>query len=151
MAAPTNLSHKSIVQVENYKAKDAEFANQTDVEFLTIGLAQWDKNKSEIERAISAKVWRYDNNNSKWSRQSEELPIHRVLDLCILLLASIIKDQNIDLPNSNLGETIIDTEKDKFKYVYKYYQKNKKKIDPRVIELERLIKLFYKKEAIKPL
>jgi len=32
---------------------------------------------------ISAKVWRYTG--EKWSRQSEELPLHRVLDLAILV------------------------------------------------------------------
>ena len=35
--------------------------------------ARWD---------ISAKVWRHTG--EKWSRQSEELPLHRVLDLAIL-------------------------------------------------------------------
>ena len=33
---------------------------------------------------ISAKVWRYTG--EKWSRQSEELPLHRVLDLAILIV-----------------------------------------------------------------
>ena len=33
---------------------------------------------------ISAKVWRYTG-EEKWSRQSEELPLHRVLDLAILI------------------------------------------------------------------
>lgn len=32
---------------------------------------------------ISAKVWRYTG--ERWSRQSEELPLHRVLDLAILV------------------------------------------------------------------
>jgi hypothetical protein len=32
---------------------------------------------------ISAKVWRHTG--EKWSRQSEELPLHRVLDLAILV------------------------------------------------------------------
>ena len=32
---------------------------------------------------ISAKVWRHTG--GKWSRQSEELPLHRVLDLAIFL------------------------------------------------------------------
>jgi hypothetical protein len=31
---------------------------------------------------VSAKVWRHTG--GKWSRQSEELPLHRVLDLAIL-------------------------------------------------------------------
>jgi hypothetical protein len=35
------------------------------------------------EGDISAKVWRYTG--EKWSRQSEELPLHRVLDLAILV------------------------------------------------------------------
>ena len=35
---------------------------------------------------ISAKVWRYTG--EKWSRQSEELPIHRVIDLAILVCRS---------------------------------------------------------------
>ncbi|MDD2454676.1 MAG: DUF6530 family protein, partial [Synergistaceae bacterium] len=47
---------------------------------LSLGLAQWnDRGKVEI----SAKVWRYTG--EKWSRQSEELPLHRVLDLAILV------------------------------------------------------------------
>ena len=45
-----------------------------------MGLAQWnDRGKVDI----SAKVWRYTG--EKWSIQSEELPLHRVLDLAILV------------------------------------------------------------------
>jgi len=45
-----------------------------------LGLAQWnDRGKVDI----SAKVWRYTG--EKWSRQSEELPLHRVLDLAIFV------------------------------------------------------------------
>ena len=45
-----------------------------------LGLAQWnDRGKVDI----SAKVWRYTG--EKWSRQSEELPLHRVLDLALLI------------------------------------------------------------------
>ena|ERR1700741_2360151 len=149
METPVHLSHKPIVHVKDYKSKDAQFSNDSDARSLSIGLAQWDKEKDLIDRAISAKVWRYDTNNSKWSRQSEELPMHRVLDLSILLMASLIKDQNIDLPDSTLGETIISSEEENFKYIYKYYQKNKTKFDPRVKELDRLIKKFMEKERIK--
>lgn len=43
-------------------------------------MAQWnDRGKVDI----SAKVWRYTG--EKWSRQSEEMPLHRVLDLAILV------------------------------------------------------------------
>ena len=47
---------------------------------LSLGLAQWnDRGKVEI----SAKVWRYTG--EKWSRQSEEPPLHRVLDPALLV------------------------------------------------------------------
>jgi hypothetical protein len=50
-----------------------------------LGLAQWnDRGKVDI----SAKVWRYTG--EKWSRQSEELPLHRVLDLAILVLRALL-------------------------------------------------------------
>lgn len=48
-------------------------------------MAQWnDRGKVDI----SAKVWRYTG--EKWSRQSEELPLHRVLDLAILVCRSMV-------------------------------------------------------------
>ena len=37
---------------------------------------------------ISAKVWRHTG--EKWSRQSEELPLHRVLDLAILTCRAML-------------------------------------------------------------
>jgi hypothetical protein len=43
-------------------------------------LAQWnDRGKVDI----FAKVWKHTG--EKWSRQSEELPLHRVIDLAILV------------------------------------------------------------------
>lgn len=45
---------------------------------------------------LSAKVWRYTG--EKWSRQSEELPIHRVFDLASLLCASMSYAKNDTLP-----------------------------------------------------
>ena len=149
METPENLSHKPIIHVKDYQNKDAQFSNETDARSLSIGFAQWDKQKDLLDRAISAKVWRWDENNNKWSRQSEELPVHRVLDLSILLIASLIKDENADLPDSTLGETIVPSQEDNFKYIYKYYMKNKGKFDPRVKELERLIKKFMEREKLK--
>jgi hypothetical protein len=148
METPTHLSHKPIVHVQNYYNKDAQFSNETDAQSLSIGLAQWDKGLENHERAISAKVWRYNSDGNKWSRQSEELPLHRVIDLGILLFASLIKDEGIDLPTSNLGETIIPSESKNFKYIYKYYSANKKNLDPRIIELEKLIHKFLKRENV---
>jgi hypothetical protein len=79
MKIPTTLKHKPVIVSENYENVDGRYAYNTDAKGLSLGLAQWnDRGKVDI----SAKVWRYTG--EKWSRQSEELPIHRVLDLAIL-------------------------------------------------------------------
>ena len=80
MKIPTNLKHKPVIACENYANIDGRAAYQTETQGLSLGLAQWnDRGKVDI----SAKVWRYTG--EKWSRQSEELPLHRVLDLAILI------------------------------------------------------------------
>ncbi|WP_138495490.1 DUF6530 family protein [Paenibacillus pinistramenti] len=84
MKIPTSLKHKPVIVSENYEQVDGRYAGQTDAKGLSLGLAQWnDRGKVDI----SAKVWRYTG--EKWSRQSEELPLHRVLDLAILVTSSI--------------------------------------------------------------
>lgn len=80
MKIPTTLKHKPVIAVENYENIDGRSAYNSDAKGISVGLAQWnDRGKVDI----SAKVWRYTG--EKWSRQSEELPIHRVLDLAILI------------------------------------------------------------------
>ena len=80
MKIPTTLKHKPVIVSENYENVDGRYAYNTDAKGLSLGLAQWnDRGKVDI----SAKVWRYTG--EKWSRQSEELPLHRVLDLAILI------------------------------------------------------------------
>lgn len=59
---------------------DGRQAYESDAQGLSLGLAQWnDRGKVDV----SAKVWRHTG--ERWSRQSEELPLHRVLDLAILI------------------------------------------------------------------
>lgn len=80
MKIPTTLKHKPVIVTDNYANVDGRYAYNTDAQGLSLGLAQWnDRGKVDI----SAKVWRYTG--EKWSRQSEELPLHRVLDLAILV------------------------------------------------------------------
>ena len=80
MEIPTTLKHKPVIVSENYENIDGRSAYHTDAKGLSLGLAQWnDRGKVDI----SAKVWRHTG--EKWSRQSEELPLHRVLDLAILV------------------------------------------------------------------
>lgn len=83
MKIPTTLKHKPVIVSENYEQVDGRYAGNTDAQGLSLGLAQWnDRGKVDI----SAKVWRHTG--EKWSRQSEELPMHRVLDLAILICRS---------------------------------------------------------------
>lgn len=85
MKVPTYLKHKPVIVAEDYENIDGRNAGKSDAKGLSLGLAQWnDRGKVEI----SAKVWRHTG--GKWSRQSEELPLHRVLDLGILICRSLL-------------------------------------------------------------
>lgn len=82
MKIPTTLKHKPVIVSEDYDRIDGRTVN-TDAKGLSVGLAQWnDRGKVEI----SAKVWRYTG--AKWSRQSEEMPLHRVIDLALLVCST---------------------------------------------------------------
>lgn len=80
MKIPTELKHKPVIVSEEYDLIDGRFARKTDAKGLSLGLAQWNE-RGNVD--ISAKIWRHTG--EKWSRQSEELPFHRVLDLAILI------------------------------------------------------------------
>lgn len=79
MKIPTSLKHKPVIVSEEYDKIDGRILN-SDAKGLSIGLAQWnDRGKVDV----SAKIWRYTG--EKWSRQSEEMPLHRVIDLAIFV------------------------------------------------------------------
>ena len=80
MKLPTTLKHKPVIVAEDYEHVDGRKAYQSDAKGLSLGLAQWNE-RGKVD--ISAKVWRHTG--TKWSRQSEELPLQRVLDLAILV------------------------------------------------------------------
>ena len=84
MKIPVTLKHKPVIISDNYASIDGRYANQSDTQGLSLGLAQWN-DRGRVD--ISAKVWRYTG--EKWSRQSEELPLHRVMDLAILVCRSL--------------------------------------------------------------
>ena len=79
MKIPTMLKHKPVIVVENYDKVDGRLSGNSDTKGLSLGLAQWNE-RGKVD--ISAKAWRHTG--EKWSRQSEEMPLHRVLDLAIL-------------------------------------------------------------------
>jgi hypothetical protein len=80
MKIPVDLKHKPVMVSENYDLVDGRYANNSDAKGLSLGLAQWNE-RGKVE--ISAKIWRYTG--EKWSRQSEEMPLHRALDLALLI------------------------------------------------------------------
>ena len=84
MKIPVMLKHKPVIVSEDYENIDGRYAHHSDTQGLSLGLAQWN-DRGRVD--ISAKVWRYTG--EKWSRQSEELPLHRVLDLALLICRSL--------------------------------------------------------------
>jgi len=129
MESPKHLSHQPIISVNDYDKVDALYANHTDVKALSIGKAQYDINQ------ISLKVWRHTD--KRWSRQSEELPIHRNLDLSILFIAALSTDVSSHYPKSNLREKI--DRPSEVQEIKDYYEKNKQFIEPRLKELKQLL------------
>lgn len=73
-------SHWPILSVD-YEQMD-EKAGYGDAHFIDIGQSTWNKED------LSVKIWRKTYNTGRWSRQSEELPLSRVLDLAILVSAA---------------------------------------------------------------
>lgn len=137
MESPKNLSHLPIVSVNDYDHIDGQYFNDTDARALSIGRSTWDKEQ------ISLKVWRKPG--ERWSRQSEELPIHRCLDLAILFLASIKKDKDLPYPTCSLQLTI--DRDDLLEEIRSFYLNpdNKKHIDARLNELRNLLNDWYKR------
>ena len=89
MKVPTHLKHEPVFGIEGYNKMDGIYAGHgSDAPCLSIGIAQWNQRGSQD---ISAKVWRNsdveanDYQDGSWSRMSEELPIHRNLDLTIFI------------------------------------------------------------------
>jgi hypothetical protein len=141
MKLPKNCKHKPIVSVNDYDKIDGQYFYQgTDVKALSIGKATWDNEQ------ISLKVWRHTG--EKWSRQSEDIPIHRCLDLSILFLASLKKDKGLPYPTCSLPLTI--ENESELAEIRNFYEgaDNRKHIDARLIELRDLLNEWYEREGV---
>ncbi|MEJ8545381.1 DUF6530 family protein [Brevibacillus borstelensis] len=84
MQIPTTTEHKPVIVSANYDRVDGRLARNTDAKALSLGLSQWNERG---KAGISAKVWRHTG--EEWSEQSEELPLHCILDLSILVCRSL--------------------------------------------------------------
>lgn len=121
------LKHKPIIGVD-YESQDA---SAHDAKFLSLGRAQW----AQGYKDYSAKVIRLTNEGTdqeKWSRQSEELPLWRVLDLATLLVASIQHTK------SNLHEELVGSQDD-LEELNAFLVENYNEYAPRLMELRRLL------------
>ncbi len=107
MKIPVGLKHKPVIVSQNYDRIDGRLSPKTDAKGLSLGLAQWN-DRGRVD--ISAKIWRHTG--EKWSRQSEEMPLHRVLDLAILIcraklyFARQYRKPDSDYPNYPMIERI---------------------------------------------
>lgn len=131
MDAPTR-KHKPIVSVSDYDKIDGQYANHTDTMALSLGVVQYDADE------ISLKIWRM--RNGKWSRMSEEMPIHRNLDLSILFIKTLIEGYNeqsfLVKPEQKLTSHPYNGS---IQDVMNYYNENKTILEPRLKELKRLL------------
>lgn len=104
-SVPTHHDHKPIFVVRDYNEIDGQYApDTTDAQHLSLGVSQWSNDD------LSLKVFRHTG--KRWSRQSEELPLHRPIDLTLLLCAVILhRKAGIKPPcvvNNNDFEMIVD-------------------------------------------
>lgn len=137
--APTDghLSHKAIISSTDYDQNDGPYINDTDVKALSLGKATWDNS------VISAKVWRHSG--GKWSRGSEELPLHRVLDLTILILsAANAKDGKYE--NHFLDLKIVDSKN--LQEMQSYLKSNQVHLKERFEEINLLLMKYFADCAI---
>lgn len=129
MKSPTNLGHKPIVSIDHYN-------DGTDAQALSVGKAQYDNNE------ISAKVFRYVNH--RWSRQSEELPLGRLIELNNTVLKSILVSAGLPVPMTDLDVTVV-APKDLGR-ILSYYKVNREDLLPRLRNLKILLDYFMSEE-----
>lgn len=129
MRVPEHLAHKPIIGVDNYDRIDGRYANNSDAKALSLGKSQWDSNE------MAAKVWRHTG--EKWTRQSEELPLHRVLDLAILILSMYVEEDGSNRAKTTLNEVVINPSD--LAILEQFLDANKQYLMPRIKELKEIL------------
>lgn len=129
MRVPEHLAHKPIIGVDNYDRIDGRYANNSDAKALSLGKSQWDSNE------MAAKVWRHTG--EKWTRQSEELPLHRVLDLAILILSMYVEEDGSNRAKTTLNEVVIN--QSDLAILEQFLDANKQYLMPRIKELKEIL------------
>ena len=125
------------MSLDDYCHYDGPYADHTDAQALSIGYAQYQEEEEEEEEEISAKVWRRPD--KKWSRMSEEMPIHRVFDLAILYLSTLLE---VNPPIEYASKIDRHPEKNGVAIIKKQYHENKEILNCRIRALKELLKYF---------
>lgn len=98
-AVPQTLDHRPVYSLD-YLNHDGYQAGNTDAKCLSIGLAQYGNHSH-----VTLKVFRHSG--KRWSRQSEELPLHRAVDLTLLLAKALFAEESQEIilePDSLFGQ-----------------------------------------------
>ena len=119
------LKHKPIIYVD-YESDDLE----GDAKLMSIGESQWCQGKRYTD--YSAKVFR-EGTNGTWSRQSEELPLWRVLDLARLVVSVILKS------DSGMKEQVVTGKEEQKTQLDSFIKNNMKHYKPRIEALKNAI------------
>lgn len=133
---PTHLAHKPITGIDDYDLFDGIYAGHTDAKSLSVGIAQYGADE------ISAKVFRHTG--IKWSRESEELPLHRVVDLNTAILKSILESGHVNAPITSLPLTVVD--KTNLSLIVDYYKSHRAVLLPKLQELQIILNYFLQEE-----
>ena len=116
--------HKPVIKV-NYENIDKEYSGG-DAKFIDLGQASWNNEE------YSAKVCRTCKGNL-YNPKCEELPLGRVLDLAILISATITKKQSI------LNEQPYEPNEDKVKNLNEFLEDNISVLGAKLNELRRIL------------
>lgn len=127
---PTHLTHKPIVAVD-YEHIDNS-AGASDAKSLSVGEATWNKKYGkEKDLAYSAKIFRQLWSSGNWSRQSEELPLWRVIDLATLVIA-VINDKP-----SGMGDIVVSP--DKYAKLREFIRQNGTMYQQKIANLKKVL------------
>lgn len=86
---PQQLQHKPVYALP-YQQFENPFGDVTDVRYISVGISQYDP------QDISVKTMR--RVADRWTRQAEELPLHRAVDV-VLFLTAVVTDRDAESGN----------------------------------------------------
>ena len=83
MNSPETKNHKPVIIADNYGKLDGRFAYSSDIQRLSLGLSPL----ADGQSMISASICR--NSEVQPSGVNEEIPLHRILDLSLLICSAL--------------------------------------------------------------